>query len=70
NVLASDTIPFAVWCDATRLGDYAGALGLRERGWEHRYDLRDRRWDHRHGAVGIEGIPPAWRASRDPLPAT
>ncbi len=70
NVLASDTIPFAVWCAATRLGDYAGAL----------WDCGSVGGDIDTtcaivggiivGAVGIAGIPAAWRASREPLPSS
>ncbi len=69
NVLSSDTVPFAVWCAATHLGDYAGAL----------WDCGSVGGDIDTtcaivggivvGAVGIEGIPAAWRASREPLPA-
>ncbi|CAN5898526.1 ADP-ribosylglycohydrolase family protein [soil metagenome] len=69
NVLSADTIPFSVWCAATHLADYAGAL----------WDCGSVGGDIDTtcaivggivvGAVGIEGIPPAWRASREPLPA-
>ena len=70
NVLASDTIPFGVWCAATHLADYAGAL------WacgEVGGDI-----DTTCaivggiivGAVGLAGIPADWRASREPLPTT
>jgi ADP-ribosylglycohydrolase len=69
RVVASDTVPFAVWCAATHLGDYAGAL------WcctEVGGDI-----DTTCaivggivvGAVGVAGIPAAWRAKREPLPA-
>ncbi len=69
NVLAADTVPFAVWCAATRLGDYAGAL----------WDCGSVGGDIDTtcaivggivvGAVGLAGIPADWRASREPLPA-
>lgn len=69
GVISSDTVPFAVWCAATHLADYPGAL------WacgEVGGDI-----DTTCaivggivvGAVGLDGIPPDWRASREPLPA-
>lgn len=68
RVIAADTIPFAVWCAATHLSDYAAAL------WacgEVGGDI-----DTTCaivggivvGAVGLAGIPADWRASREPLP--
>ncbi len=68
HVLAADTIPFSMWCAATHLDDYACAL------WaccEVGGDI-----DTTCaivggiviGAVGIEGIPAAWRTAREPLP--
>ncbi len=68
QVISSDTIPFAVWCAATHLADYAGAL------WacgEVGGDI-----DTTCaivggivvGAVGVAGIPVSWRAAREPLP--
>lgn len=69
NVLASDTIPFAMWCAATHLADYAGAL----------WDCGSVGGDIDTtcamvggivvGAVGLAGIPEAWRTSRESLPA-
>ena len=68
RVLAADTIPFAIWCAATHLGDYAGAL----------WDCASVGGDIDTtcamaggiivGAVGLDGIPAEWRASREPLP--
>lgn len=67
-VIASDTIPFAVWCAATHLGDYANAL----------WACGDVGGDIDTtcaivggivvGAVGLDGIPAEWRTSREPLP--
>jgi len=69
QVLASDTIPFAVWCAATHLDDYAGAL----------WACGDAGGDIDTtcamvggivvGATGLGGIPAAWRAAREQLPA-
>jgi ADP-ribosylglycohydrolase len=69
HVLAADTIPFAVWCAATHLDDYAGAL----------WACGDAGGDIDTtcamvggivaGATGVEGIPADWRASREHLPA-
>jgi len=68
NVLAADTVPFAVWCAATHLTDYASAL----------WACGDVGGDIDTtsamvggivvGAVGLEGIPSAWRSAREPLP--
>ncbi|MDQ3335925.1 MAG: ADP-ribosylglycohydrolase family protein [Myxococcota bacterium] len=68
GVLASDTVPFSVWCAATHLADYAGAL------WACGFVGGDIDTTCAIvggivvGAVGLEGIPPAWRASRELLP--
>jgi ADP-ribosylglycohydrolase len=69
QVLAADTIPFAVWCAATHLGDYARAL----------WACGDAGGDIDTtcaivggivvGAVGLAGIPTEWRTSRERLPA-
>jgi ADP-ribosylglycohydrolase len=68
RVLSADTVPFAIWCAATHLGDYEGAL----------WACADVGGDVDTtcamvggilaGAVGEAGIPPAWAASREPLP--
>jgi ADP-ribosylglycohydrolase len=69
RVLASDTIPFAVWCAATHLDDYAAAC------WACASVGGDIDTTCAMvggiivGAVGIEGIPLEWRACREPLPA-
>jgi ADP-ribosylglycohydrolase len=69
QVISADTIPFAVWCAATHLDDYAGAL----------WACGDVGGDIDTtcaiaggiivGAVGIAGIPAEWRNSREALPA-
>ena len=68
RVLAADTIPFAIWCAATHLADFAGAL----------WDCASVGGDIDTtcamaggiivGAVGRAGIPPEWLAAREPLP--
>lgn len=68
RVLASDTIPFAIWCAATHLADFAGAC------WscvEVGGDIDTTcamAGGIIVGAVGLGGIPAEWRASREPLP--
>ena len=67
NVISADTVPFSVWCAATHLHDYAAAL----------WACGDVGGDIDTtgaivggiivGAVGLEGIPAAWRAAREPL---
>ncbi len=67
RVLASDTVPFAIWCAATHLGDFKDAL------WSCASVGGDVDTTCAMvggivaGAVGATGIPDAWRASREPL---
>jgi len=69
NVLAADTVPFALWCAATHLTDYVGALwACGEVGGD--IDTTSAMVGGIVvGAVGLDGIPAPWRASREPLPA-
>jgi ADP-ribosylglycohydrolase len=69
NVLAADTVPFAVWCAATHINDYVGALwACGEVGGD--IDTTCAMVGGIVvGAVGLDGIPAPWRASREPLPA-
>jgi ADP-ribosylglycohydrolase len=68
HVTAADTIPFAVWCAATHLGDYGSALwACGEVGGD--IDTTCAMVGGIVvGAVGIDGIPAAWRHAREPLP--
>lgn len=67
HVTAADTIPFALWCAASHLGDYSAAL------WtccEVGGDIDTTcaiAGGIVVGAVGLAGIPPAWRSAREPL---
>jgi len=69
RVISSDTVPFAVWCAATHLADYAGAC------WACAGVGGDIDTTCAMvggiivGAVGFDGIPLEWRACREPLPA-
>lgn len=68
RLTAQDTVPFALWCAVRSLDDFEEAL------WITVSALGDR--DTTCAivgsivalAVGIEGIPEAWRAAREPLP--
>jgi ADP-ribosylglycohydrolase len=68
HVLAADTVPFAAWCAATHLADYTAAL------WACASVGGDIDTTCAMvggivvGAVGLAGIPAAWRAAREPLP--
>ncbi len=68
-VLAADTIPFAVWCAATHLGDYAGALWACASVGGDIDTTCAMAGGIIAGAAGAEGIPAEWRASREPLPS-
>jgi ADP-ribosylglycohydrolase len=67
RVIAADTVPFALWCIARHLDDYAEAL------WTTVAGLGDR--DTTCAIVGgvvalsagRESIPPAWLSAREPL---
>jgi ADP-ribosylglycohydrolase len=68
RVLAADTVPFAVWCAAVHLGDYAAALwacGMVGGDIDTTCAMAG---GIIAGAVGDGGIPAAWRAAREPLP--
>jgi ADP-ribosylglycohydrolase len=68
NVSAQDTVPFALWCAARRLDDYEAAFWLTASGLG---DV-DTTCAIVGGIVasytGVEGIPDAWMAAREPLP--
>jgi len=68
HVLASDTVPFAVWCAAGHLADYAGALWACAEVGGDIDTMCAIVGGIVVGAVGLAGIPPAWRAAREPLP--
>jgi ADP-ribosylglycohydrolase len=69
NVSAQDTVPFALWCAAQHLDDYAAAFWLTASGLG---DV-DTTCAIVGGIVasytGVEGIPDAWMTAREPLPA-
>ncbi len=68
GISCQDTVPFCLWAAARHLDDYEAAL------WTTVSALGDR--DTTCAIVGgivvmftgISGIPPAWRAAREPLP--
>jgi ADP-ribosylglycohydrolase len=68
-VLAADTVPFAVWCAASHLGDYAGALWACAGAGGDVDTTCAMAGGIIAGAVGLDGIPADWRAAREPLPA-
>jgi ADP-ribosylglycohydrolase len=69
GVSAQDTVPFALWCAAGHLDDYEEALWQTVSG----FGDRDTTCAIVGGIVaaytGTEGIPAAWRADREQLPA-
>lgn len=68
HVLASDTIPFSIWCAASHLDDFVRAC------WccvEAEGDIDTTcaiAGGIIVGATGLAGIPEEWRKSREPLP--
>ncbi|HEY5946802.1 MAG TPA: ADP-ribosylglycohydrolase family protein [Kofleriaceae bacterium] len=69
RVISSDTVPFAVWCAASHLGDYAaGCWACASVGGD--IDTTCAMVGGIVvGAVGIDGIPLEWRTCREPLPS-
>lgn len=65
---APDTVPFALWCAARHLDDYAAALWLTVSGLGDRDTTCAIAGGVVAAHVGAEGIPAAWRAAREPLP--
>jgi ADP-ribosylglycohydrolase len=67
-VISSDTVPFAVWCAASNLASFEAAC------WQCVEVGGDIDTTCAMvggiivGAVGLEGIPAAWREAREPLP--
>jgi len=73
DVTAPDTVPYALWCAWTHLDDYEGALTAAMAGCTRPTADRDTIGAIVGGIVvlstGIDGIPAAWRARREPLPS-
>ena len=69
RVLAADTVPFALWCAATHLADFAGACWACAGVGGDIDTTCAIAGGIIAGAVGQAGIPADWRASREPLPA-
>ncbi|HVV84386.1 MAG TPA: ADP-ribosylglycohydrolase family protein, partial [Kofleriaceae bacterium] len=68
QVMAADTVPFALWCALGSLDDYERALwSCCEAGGD--VDTTCAMVGGIvAGAVGVAGIPVLWRAAREPLP--
>lgn len=69
KVSAQDTAPFALWCAARRLDDFAEAMWLAVSGLGDRDTTCAIVGGIVAGYVGRDGIPADWRAAREPLPA-
>jgi len=67
RVIASDTIPFALWCAATHLDDFAGACWACVEVGGDIDTTCAMAGGVIAGAVGLAGIPAAWRESRESL---
>ncbi len=68
NVLSSDTVPFAIWCAATHLADFTAGLWMCCEVGGDIDTTCAMVGGIVVGAVGLAGIPDAWRTSREPLP--
>jgi len=68
RVLSSDTVPFAIWCAATHLGDFMRACWTCVEVGGDIDTTCAMAGGIIVGAVGREGIPVDWLASREPLP--
>lgn len=68
HVLASDTIPFAVWAAASNLHSFEAAFWACATVGGDTDTLCAMACGIVVGAVGVAGIPADWRAAREPLP--
>ena len=68
RVISSDTVPFAVWCAATYLTDYAAACWACASVGGDIDTTCAMAGGIIVGATGAAGIPVEWRACREPLP--
>lgn len=66
-VISSDTVPFALWCAARHLGDYEATLWTTVSGLGDRDTTCAIAGGVAAMAVGLDGIPSAWRQAREPL---
>jgi ADP-ribosylglycohydrolase len=69
RVTAPDTVPFALWCAARHLGDYAATLWATVSGGGDRDTTGAIAGGVAVMASGLDGIPGEWLAAREPLPA-
>jgi ADP-ribosylglycohydrolase len=69
QMAAQDTVPYALWCCAQSLDDYAGALWMAVAGGGDRDTLCAIVGGVVASYVGAQGIPHEWRARAEPLPA-
>lgn len=69
RVLSADTVPFAVWCAATHLDNFAGACWACVEVGGDIDTTCAMAGGIIVGAVGLAGVPEMWHASREPLPA-
>jgi ADP-ribosylglycohydrolase len=70
RVTCPDTVPFALWCAARHAGDYPASLWATVTGGGDRDTTCAIVGGVAALATGWEGIPPAWRQNREPLPAS
>lgn len=66
---AQDTVPFALWCACQHLFDYEEALWLAVSALGDRDTICAIVGGIVALSAGVEAIPAAWRAAREPLPA-
>ncbi|HET7503109.1 MAG TPA: ADP-ribosylglycohydrolase family protein [Kofleriaceae bacterium] len=67
RVISADTVPFAVWCAASHLADYGAALWACVSVGGDIDTTCAMVGGIVVGALGLDGIPAAWRAAREPL---
>ncbi|WP_245677974.1 ADP-ribosylglycohydrolase family protein [Nocardia acidivorans] len=71
RVTAQDTVPFTIWVAATYLGDYRSAVAtcVGAGGDTDTTSAIAGGIVAAHTGIGAGGVPPAWVAAREPLPA-
>ncbi|HKJ88338.1 MAG TPA: ADP-ribosylglycohydrolase family protein [Gammaproteobacteria bacterium] len=68
RVLATDTVPFALWCAARHLGDFPETLWTTAAGGGDRDTTCAIAGGVAAPAANPAGIPPTWEKRREPLP--
>ncbi len=68
RVMAQDTVPYALWCAGEQLDHYEDAIWLTISGQGDVNTTGAMVGGIVAMSTGLDGLPAAWRSSREPLP--